>query len=205
MMRKILALSKSLHKLYSEYVYPNVCKFGYQGENARFNIPATIVGAENIFIEDNVSIGAGSIVTAPLTKITIKRNSYSGPRLFISTGNHYLKKGAFSRLLTDEDKRKDGLGGVLNWDVTIEEDVWMGANVSILCKKVGRGAVIACGAVCKKDVPPYSIVGGVPAKVIKFRFTIDEILEHEEKLYSPEERLTKNELEVIFNQFENED
>lgn len=101
-------------------------------------------------------------------------------------------------------REKTVWGGVLNWDVTIEEDVWMGANVSILCKKVGRGAVIACGAVCKKDVPPYSIVGGVPAKVIKFRFTIDEILEHEEKLYSPEERLTKNELEVIFNQFENE-
>lgn len=110
-MNKIIAIIKSLQNIYSDYVYPNMCKFGYQGENARILIPATIVGAENIFLEENVSIGAGSIVTAPFTKITIKRNSYSGPRLFISTGNHYLKKGAFSRLLTDEDKRKDGLGG----------------------------------------------------------------------------------------------
>ena len=94
-------------------------------------------------------------------------------------------------------REKTVWGGVLNWDVTIEEDVWMGANVSILCKKVGRGAVIACGAVCKKDVPPYSIVGGVPAKVIKFKWTVDQIIEHESELYNEDERFRREELERI--------
>lgn len=152
-----------------------------------------------MYLEENVSIGPDSIMFAPKTKIHIKRNSYSGPRLFISTGNHYSKVGKFSRLTTDEDKKNDGV--ILNWEVTIDEDVWIGANVSILCKHVGRGAVIAAGAVVKDDVPPYAVVGGVKAKVIKFRFTIEEILEHERCLYGEEERISKEELETIFNKY----
>ena len=131
------------------------------------------------------------------------QNSYSGPRLFISTGNHYYKKvGCFSRLLTDDDKEKDGV--VLNWDVVIEEDVWIGANVSVLCRRVGRGAIIACGAILKANVPPYSIVGGVPAKIIKFRFSIDEIIEHEKKLYPQEKRYSRDFLIKLFKQYQYE-
>ncbi len=189
----------SLRAFYNLYIYPDICQLGHRGENARIIAPAQIAGAKNIFLGDNVSIGAFSVIFAPQTILTIKRNSYSGPRLFISTGNHYLKKGYFSRLLTDEDKRRDGVS--LNWNVTIDEDVWMGANVSILCKHVGRGAVIACGTVCKKDVPPYAIMGGVPAKVLKFRFSIDEVLEHEAALYEPEERFSREELENIYKSY----
>jgi acetyltransferase-like isoleucine patch superfamily enzyme len=55
--------------------------------------------------------------------------------------------------------------------IFIEDDVWIGANVTVLGGvKIGRGAVIAAGAVVSKNVEPYSIVGGVPAKFIKYRF-----------------------------------
>lgn len=55
--------------------------------------------------------------------------------------------------------------------IVIEDDVWIGANVTILGGvTVGRGAVIAAGSVVTKDVEPYAIVGGVPAKLIRFRF-----------------------------------
>lgn len=58
----------------------------------------------------------------------------------------------------------------------IGNDVWIGENVIILGGvNVGDGAIIAAGAVVSKDVPPYSIVGGIPAKVIKYRFKYDEI------------------------------
>ena len=80
-------------------------------------------------------------------------------------------------------------------DVVIEGDSWIGINVTILAGvTIGRGSVIAAGAVVTKSCPPYSIIGGIPAKVLKYRFSIDEVLEHEKLLYPEEERLSREEL-----------
>ena len=82
----------------------------------------------------------------------------------------------------------------------VESDVWIGCNVTLLSGvHIGRGAIIAAGAVVTQDVLPYSIVGGVPAKFIKFKWDIKQILEHESILYSTEERISKEELESNFN------
>lgn len=63
-----------------------------------------------------------------------------------------------------------------NEPVTIGNDVWIGANVVILPGvHIGDGAIIAAGAVVTKDVEAYAVVGGVPAKVIKYRFDVEEI------------------------------
>ena len=65
-------------------------------------------------------------------------------------------------------------------DIIIDDDVWIGYGATILSGvHIGQGAVIAAGAVVSHDVPPYAIVGGVPAKVIKYRFSpelIEELL-----------------------------
>ena len=65
--------------------------------------------------------------------------------------------------------------------VTIGNDVWIGSHALILGRvKIGDGAVIGAGAVVTKNVPPYAVVGGVPARIIKYRFSqeiIDKLLE----------------------------
>ena len=65
-------------------------------------------------------------------------------------------------------------------DVIIEEDVWAGANVTILKGvTIGRGCIIAAGAVVTKNMPRYHIVGGVPARPIRKRWTDEQIKLHE--------------------------
>ena len=72
----------------------------------------------------------------------------------------------------------------VNWkskrkrQIIIGHDVWIGAHVQILSGvNIGNGSVIASGAVVTKDVPPYAIVGGNPAKIIKYRF--NEVIRNE--------------------------
>lgn len=61
-------------------------------------------------------------------------------------------------------------------DIIVQNDVWIGANCTILDGvSIGNGAVVAAGAVVTKSVPAYAIVGGNPAKVIRFRFSDDVI------------------------------
>lgn len=67
-------------------------------------------------------------------------------------------------------------------DIVVGDDVWIGVNVTILSGvKIGQGAIIAAGSVVTKDVEPYSIYGGVPARLIKKRFS-DEIIEKLKKV-----------------------
>ena len=66
---------------------------------------------------------------------------------------------------------KNGDEATSKGNIVVDDDVWIGYGATILSGvHIGQGAVIAAGAVVSKDVEPYSIVGGVPAKIIKYRF-----------------------------------
>lgn len=101
--------------------------------------------------------------------------------------------GKFVTDITEANKPKG-----YDKDVVVEEDVWIGCNVTLLSGvTIGRGTTVAAGAVVSKSMPPYCVCGGIPAKFIKFYWTIDQILEHEEKLYPERERYTRMQLEKI--------
>lgn len=147
-----------------------------------------------MYIHDNVGIGPHAHLSTPNAKIIFKGDSAVAKHLTIHTGNHARLLGLFVSDITDENKPQG-----YDHDVIIEKDVWIGSNVTILeGVAVGRGSTIAGGAVVNKDVPPYCVVGGVPAKPIKFNLTIDETLKHESMLYPEEERYSREELERIF-------
>ena len=106
----------------------------------------------------------------PLTRIT------TSPCAITKTENEDL----FGRFRHKTDFRFSGT-------VHIGHDVWIGAHVSILADvRIGNGAVVAAGAVVVKDVPPYAIVGGVPARILRMRFddaTVERLLASRWYLY----------------------
>lgn len=91
---------------------------------------------------------------------------------------------------------------VSNGDIVIEDDVWLGSDCTVLSGvTIKQGAVAAAGSVITKDVPPYAIVGGVPAKIIKYRFSEEMIRELLNVDYS---KLTKEQVETHMEQLEKE-
>lgn len=143
-----------------------------------------IKGLWNLSVGDGTSIPKGSTIYCTDAPCTIGKKVLFGPRPTIITGDHRVDIiGKYMADVTVEEKAMAGGGVSYDQPVVIEDDVWVGSNVTILKGvTIGRGSVIAAGAVVTKSCPPYSIIGGVPAKVLKARFTPDEIKEHEGKL-----------------------
>lgn len=151
----------------------------------------------NIYFGPNVCIGSNAYITAINAKFICKGNCAIAERLTVHTGNHARIVGKFVTDITEANKP---LG--YDKDVIVEEDVWIGCNVTLLSGvTIGRGTTVAAGAVVSKSMPPYCVCGGVPAKFIKFYWTIDQILEHETAIYPEEERYSREELEEIYKQY----
>ena len=115
-----------------------------------------------------INNAVGDVVIGDHTRIGL-HNTIIGP---VEIGNHVnLAQGitvtALNHNFSDTNKRIDEQG-VSTTPVTIEDDVWVGANAVILPGvTIGEHCVVAAGAVVTKDIPPHSLVAGVPAKVIK--------------------------------------
>lgn len=137
---------------------------------------------DTIELGDDVTIGFGASFIATESSITIGNKVMFGPNVTIRGGNH--NTSIIGKYMYDvHEKRPDD-----DLPIVIEDDVWVGTNVTILKGvRVSRGSIIAAGAVVNRDVSPYSIVGGVPAKLIKMRWSKEEIHKHEELLYIEQE------------------
>ena len=157
--------------------------------------PKGFYSYQNIEVGDDVSIGNGAIFLASDSKIIIGNKVMFGPRVTIVGEDH--NTSVVGKFMYDVHEKKTGD----DLDVIFEDDVWIGSGAIILKGvRVGRGSIVAAGAVVNKDVLPYTVVGGVPAKRISMRFQdIKTVLEHEQALYSPEQRLDRQYIEKIYD------
>lgn len=140
-----------------------------------------IKGLDNLSVGDGTSIPKGTTIYCTKAPCTIGRKVIFGPKPTIITGDHRIDIiGKHLIDVTDSEKAPEN-----DLPVTIEDGCWIGANVTILKGvTIGRGCIVAAGAVVTKSCEPYSIIGGVPAKLIKMRFTSEQIIEHERLLNS---------------------
>ena len=122
------------------------------------NIQPKAVISKRVSIGDYSGVGEQSLVQG---NVTIGNHVMMGPQVYIYTQNH-----SFART----DIYMDEQGFSPEKPVKIEDDVWIGARATILPGvTVGKGSIIGAAAVVTKDVPPYAVVGGNPARVVKMR------------------------------------
>lgn len=170
-------------------------RFGYIADDVTLIPPLRISNPENVFLYGDNSLKNADIMTTH-ARFIMKPHAGSAEGLRVTTGNHAMIVGRFYRSITDAEKPEG-----LDKDIIVESDAHIGRNVTLLCGvTIGRGAIVGAGSVVTKDVPPYCVVGGVPANPIHFKWTIDQILEHEAALYPESERFTREELEKIFSE-----
>lgn len=176
------------------YVKPDPSRFGHFGKNASIAQPCDLKNPQNIYLYDFARIGCRStIITMGESKFIMKRGCLTAEGLVVVTSNHRQHIGQFLSGGNNDNEYKD---------IVVEEDVWIGINVTLLAGAyIGRGAIIGACSVVTKKIPPYAIAVGNPAKVIKFKWSIEEILKHESVLYPENERLTREELEIICNRY----
>ena len=124
--------------------------------------PSNIYGGpigEGLVMGNNSNIGPYNYIGCS-GKITIGDNVMLAPRVSIYAENHVF----------DNPNITIKAQGVSKKDVVIEDDCWIAANAVILAGvTIGKGSVVAAGSVVNEDVPAFSVVAGVPARVIKSR------------------------------------
>jgi acetyltransferase-like isoleucine patch superfamily enzyme len=166
----------------------------FRRHGKRFNFdPSSFYSYKNIEVGDDVSIGGGAVFLASDSQIIIGNKVMFGPNVTVVGGNHNIS--VIGKYMYDvHEKRPQD-----DQDVVFDDDVWVGSGAVILKGvRIGRGAVVAAGAVVVKDVLPYTIVGGNPAKIISLRFgSIEAVARHENLLYPTEKRLSNGILQEI--------
>lgn len=148
---------------------------GSCGKNVHFEGKMNVRGISHINVGNNVFFGENNTFYSTIANIYIGDDVLFGPNITVISGDHrfnVIGKKIIDVSDGDKDINNDS-------DIIFEGDNWVGAN-SIVLKgvTVGKGAIIGAGSVVTKDVAPYSIVAGNPAREIKQRFNSVDLAEH---------------------------
>lgn len=177
--------------------FPLKKEFGYCGDNTVLQYPIRISSIKDVFVDYNVKLSSGlHIINAPGEEVHIKKFSVLAADCTIVTNSH-RSTVTIPQFLLGVSHINDKSANVI-----IHEDVWVGANVTILAGvELGRGCIVSANSLVTKSVPPYALVVGSPARVVKKKFSIDQILEHEKSLYPENERYRREDLVRLFAEY----
>lgn len=140
-------------------------------------VDRTFIACKNCHISKDFIAGAYSYVGPGCSiypRVKIGKYTMIANDVRILGGDHYYKKVGIPIIFAGRSEIRQTI---------IEDDVWIGASSIIMTGvTIGNGVIVAAGSVVTKNLMPYGIYGGVPAQLIKMRFTEDEIKIHESML-----------------------
>ena len=194
---------KSLYRVYLtvsrlKRIYYSPLKYnfwGYRADNNVLTTPVYVVTPKNVFLHENTKLETGAEIINKNCKFIVNRNSSLARNLTVVTMNHRSTVGIPHFLLGlshVNDKEKD---------IIVEEDVWVGSNVTLVYgAHLSRGCIVGANSMVNRNIPPYAVVVGSPARIIAVKFSLEQIIIHEEKLYNEKDRMSKIELEKLFEE-----
>ncbi len=148
-------LPQFIYSKYYKIQFKQVGKYFWTQRTLSFLNPKNISIGDHVFLNHNVYLGSRGNAT-----ITIGNYVMIGPNAQIYTGMHGYSNTDIPMIMQKHTYKS----------VVIGDDVWIGSNAIILPGvTIHKGVIVGAGAVVTKDVAPYAIVGGVPAKIIRYR------------------------------------
>lgn len=181
MFRALYGIISKINRFFHRFIVMPIIRhsFGYCGKNVIIGTKCKFSGIENIEVGNHVVIGMEAMLMTTRAKVIVGDYVFFAPKVSVVTGDHrYDLIGKYMLNVQDKDKRIED-----DQDVTFEGDNWIGTGVIILKGvTVGKGSIVAAGSVVTKSIPPYSIAAGVPARIVKKRFSDEQIKLHESML-----------------------
>lgn len=175
--------------------FPLKNEFGFCASNVTLQYPIRVDSPSSVFLYENTKIRPGlKIINTSNEKVEIRKYSVIAPDVTIITNNH-RSTVSVPQVLLGRSHVNDK-----STNIIIEEDVWVGCGALLLPgAHLGRGCIVGANTIVSKKIPPYCVVVGPKAKIIKIKFSKEEILKHEKSLYNKDERLSEREIEDIIS------
>lgn len=190
---KIKLLKECISFVVMEVKWKDRSKYGLWDETATMHKPVDMSALHNLYIYPYARVQPGLRLISYTGKLIVKKYAVCSANVLAITGNHVPTVGIPQFFLGTShinDKEKD---------IVIGEGAWVGAHVTLLSGAIiGRGAIVGASSLVNKEIPPYAVAVGSPAKIIATTFTLSQIIEHEKKVFPVEERLSEECLHTLF-------
>ncbi len=145
-----------------------------------------------------------SLYITPAEKLTIGNYVSIAPDVTFLLGVNHQTQTVTTFPFYSKKISRSSIDAISKGPIIVEDEVWIGTGAMIFSGvRIGKGAIIASGAIVTKDVPPYAIVGGNPAKLIRYRFS-EEIIKILMPIYfiNVSDEWIKNNIDAIYKKIE---